>query len=242
VRKRDGEVVGEYHYYDNRLAMSLLTRLDGLAEREAASDAHLRALSEDMEDFIGCVAAGGDADAFVEARRPVEPEPPSPSVPGEVEARPGEEQDDDPELTAFAHLSACPDYVGVNPLDIPVTDLDPAVSSAWEPDQWVRAWRSGLMIWLHLAGEELDGFEPGPGSVMRFEFSRRAAAAAEALMPELAAGGEAQVDTADLDPARIEQWTDDQLARAWLSGRIERLSDDFWEDLAERQPVGREDI
>ena len=63
-------IVGEYHYYDNRLAMSLLTRLDRLAEKEAASEAHLRALSEDLDEFIDCVAQGGDADAFVEARRP----------------------------------------------------------------------------------------------------------------------------------------------------------------------------
>jgi hypothetical protein len=84
IRKRDGVVVGEYHYYDNRLAMSLLTRLDRIAEREEASEAHLRALSEDLDDFCDCLAEGGDPDAFVEARRPEdnqekEPEMPTPA-------------------------------------------------------------------------------------------------------------------------------------------------------------------
>jgi hypothetical protein len=60
IRKRDGVVVGEYHYYDNRLAMALLTRLDRLAEKEAASEAQLRALSEDLDDYLDCVAAGGE--------------------------------------------------------------------------------------------------------------------------------------------------------------------------------------
>src|SRR3954452_14165242 len=82
IRKRDGEVVGEYHYYDNRLAMALLTRLDRLADKEAASEAHLRVLSEDLDEFIDCLAEGGDADAFVEVRRPREPEPaPAPPAP-----------------------------------------------------------------------------------------------------------------------------------------------------------------
>lgn len=74
IRKHKGEVVGEYHYYDNRLAMSLLTRLDRLAERAEPEAAHLRALSEELDEFCDCLAQGGDPDAFVEARRPEEPE------------------------------------------------------------------------------------------------------------------------------------------------------------------------
>lgn len=69
-RYRDGELVGEYHYRDNRLAMAMLTRLDRLAEREAPNDDHLRALAEDLDEFIACAAEGGDLDSFVEARRP----------------------------------------------------------------------------------------------------------------------------------------------------------------------------
>jgi hypothetical protein len=70
----DGDLIGTYHYRDNRLAMAMLSRLDRLAGSEAPNDGHLRALSEDLDAFIACAAEGGDLDAFVEARRP-EPEP-----------------------------------------------------------------------------------------------------------------------------------------------------------------------
>lgn len=69
-RYRNGELVGEYHYRDNRLAMAMLSRLDRLAERETPNDDHLRALSEDLDEFIACLAEGGDLNAFVGARRP----------------------------------------------------------------------------------------------------------------------------------------------------------------------------
>ena len=84
IRKYKGEVVGEYHYYDNRLAMSLLTRLDRLAERAEPEAEHLRTLSEDLDEFCDCLAQGGDPDAFVAARLPEdhqekEPEMPAPA-------------------------------------------------------------------------------------------------------------------------------------------------------------------
>ena len=101
IRKHKGEVVGEYHYYDNRLAMSLLTRLDRLAEREEPNAAHLRALSEDLDDYCDCLAEGGDPDAFVEARRPEDNQEKEPEMP-----TPEDEPDDQ-----FAILDA----------DIPLT-------------------------------------------------------------------------------------------------------------------------
>jgi hypothetical protein len=74
--REDGEIKAERHRFDNRLAMAVLTRLDRLAEREGDRDEQLRAISEDLDDFLDCVEEGGDADAFVEARRPPpEPEP-----------------------------------------------------------------------------------------------------------------------------------------------------------------------
>jgi hypothetical protein len=74
--RRDGEVVAERHRFDNRLSMAVLTRLDKLAEKEAAREEQLRAVSEDFEDLLDCIEEGGDAEAFVEARRPKpEPEP-----------------------------------------------------------------------------------------------------------------------------------------------------------------------
>ncbi|MGQ0660802.1 hypothetical protein [Sphingosinicella sp.] len=223
VRKRDGEVVSEYHYHDNRLAMAMLTRLDRLAEREGESDAHLRALSEGLDDYLDCLADGGDADAFVDARRPVEPEP-------EVSA-PLKRRDNDPELTTLARLSGCPDYLDVDPNTIDVSDIDFTRKSEWDADQWVRVYRSGLMHWL-AAGGDPAGSTAGRGTALCFTFSREACRAAHEAGYDAASPGEEGIDSSDLDTAQIWDWTDDQLARAWQSRTIQRLPEDFWDDLA----------
>jgi hypothetical protein len=55
-------------------------------------------------------------------------------------------------------------------------------------------------------------------------------------------GREGEIDTADLDPARIEDWTDDQWARASCSGFLARIPAGFWEDRAcGTAPDGAED-
>lgn len=224
VRKRDGEIVGEYHYYDNRLAMAVLTRLDRMAEKEAASEAHLRALSEDMEEFIECIAEGGDADAFVDARRPAEPEPPAQAVPD-----PDRRPDSDPDLTTFARLSDCSDYLDVDPRDIPVLDLDVCDKASWDPDQWVRAFRSGFMTWLDIG--EKDGLSSaGLGAAMRFHFCREAAVVAATAPPDEEEDRQAEEE---LDLSRFDDWSDGQLARAWRSGFLMGLPDETWEALAQ---------
>ena len=75
---QNGEIVGERHRFDNRLSMAVLSRLDRLAEKEGAREEQLRAVSEDLDDFLDCVADGGDADAFVDARRPAPAPAPAP--------------------------------------------------------------------------------------------------------------------------------------------------------------------
>lgn len=235
VRKRDGVVVSEYHYYDNRLAMSLLTRLDRLAEKEAASEAHLRALSEDMEEYIDCVAEGADVDAFVEARRPAEPEPqPSPAGATAAAARAARPRDDDPELTAFARWSGCDDYRDVHPLAIPVGDIDADNPRDWDPDQQVRAWRSGFMVWQEGRGGG-NARARGRGEPVRYDVLRRAQRAegrlVEAGAPVPVRGEPIRTD--DLDPDELAVWDDDQLLRAWRSGLLAGLPPSFWEALAE---------
>lgn len=229
LRKKDGEVVSEYHYYDNRLAMSVLARLDRLAEREAPSEAHLRVLSEDYEDYIDCVEAGGDADAFVEERRPAED---ASEQTAEREDDEGDDAvpDDDPELTLFAHGSGCDDYLDADPNEIEVRDLDPARTADWDSDQWVRAYRSGFMTWLEMRGGP-DLF-PGGGAALRYHVSRRASCAAhESGLPR----SDEDADMSDLDPEAILGWTDDQLARGWTCRIIQRLTDEHWDRLAERE-------
>lgn len=240
LRKKDGIVVSEYHYYDNRLAMSLLTRLDRLADKEADSEAHLRTLSEDLEDYIDCVEQGGDVDAFVEARRP---EPPRPEPPAPDPLPPSTQKDEvpdpDPELTTFAYLSGCRDYLDADPREIEVLDLDPTAKADWSPDHWVRAYRGAFMTWLAVCAKADPGFAPGPGEPVRFFFLRAAAAAA--TDPELAAP-ELEEDAAAAaalpDPATIDDWTEEQLACGWRSGLLMGLPAEFWEDLAERAAGG----
>ena len=225
VRKRDGEIVGEYHYYDNRLAMALLTRLDRLADREAASETHLRALSEDMEEFIECIAEGGDADAFVAARRPAEPGPPAPAAP-----QPDRWPDKDPDLTTFARVSGSSDYLDVDPREIEVLDLDFGDKESWTPDQWVRAYRSGFMSWLHI-GEEQNVIPPaGLGAAMRFHICREAAIAAAMAPPD---ADSEPLPEQEFDLRQFEEWTDGQLASAWRGGLLEGLPNETWEALAE---------
>ena len=241
VRKRDGIVVGEYHYYDNRLAMALLTRLDRLAEKEAASEAHLRVLSEDLDDYIDCVAAGGDTDAFVESRKPAEPPPPELMTAASADATAGR-PDTDPELSLFAALAGCSDYLDVDPRDIEVGDLDLTRKADWSPDQWVRAYRSQFMTWLELGPKE-PRWHDSPGAPWQFMFQRnaaRAAAEAKAESNESEPEKGAAIDTSDLDVADIWDWTDDQLARAWRSRLLSRLPAEFWDNLAAEQEAGGE--
>jgi len=245
VRKRDGVVVGEYHYYDNRLAMALLTRLDRLAEKEAASEAHLRALSEDLDDFIDCLAQGGDADAFVDERRPAASAPeagPSPAAPPEgpeqAERNAGPGADDDRQLTAFARMADCPDYLDVSPFDIEVRDLDAGDRSEWSADQWVRAYRSGFMAWLGIRGEDALSSSPRRGAAIEYFFLREASRAAAELPVDKVpvAPGD---DEAPLVLADIRGWSDRQLARAWRGGLLHELPGSFWEGIADDEAGGR---
>jgi hypothetical protein len=249
IRKKDGIVVSEYHHYDNRLAMSMLTRLDRLAEKEAHCEAHLRALSEDMEEFIDCLAIGEDADAFVERRRPAPPEPQAPpaapaATPAQhaptsaqaAAAAPDEpaEEDPFPDIASYARMCGIPDYLGVPPGEIPVADLDPSQQEAWSPDQYVRFYRSGFAPWLAFAEEEeADEIIAGRAATLQFDTCRSAAAAARALYGSAApAGPDEEIDTDDLENSPIEDWTEEQRARAWRSGMLRSLPTGFWQAFA----------
>jgi hypothetical protein len=148
---RDGIVVAERRRFDNRLSMAMLTRLDRLAEDRQGEEAELlRALSDDLEDYVGTLETGGDEDAFVEARRPREPE---------ASGRPGFRHDD---LDTLAALSGCRDWRHVPFGEVPVGGLDPERTEDWDVEDWVRAGRSHFLAWLELmkmTGQELP---PGP--------------------------------------------------------------------------------
>jgi len=220
LRKRDGIVVEEYHHPDNRLSMALLARLDKLAEKEAPNEEHLRALSEDMDAFIECVEAGGDADAFVEARKPAPP--PAPPMPPAPPPRRKLIQEPDLGLDTLARLRGLPDYRDVHPFDVPVGDLDPARMDEWESDQWIRAFRSGFMTWLEVRKEGDSDYVPGPSSPA--DYIGAATRVRREHYHQLSlAGRSAEIDISDLDWAEHENWTEDQWDRAGFSGMLDNI-------------------
>ncbi|MEQ1547996.1 MAG: hypothetical protein ABL918_05025 [Chakrabartia sp.] len=76
VRDRDADIVTR-HRHDNRLAMSMLSRLDRMADVDPASDsgtASAQIISQDFETFLTLIETGADsaaAAAFIAERKPL---------------------------------------------------------------------------------------------------------------------------------------------------------------------------
>lgn len=121
---KDGNVVGTRHYHDNRLATAVLTRLDAKVAACRDDERLVGAVAEEFEELLDCIEVEGDAEAFVEARRPVA------SMPARHE--PQHRFDD------------------VEPEDM--SDLDPEKMDEWTDDQWERAF-----------GQRLSRTAPGGG-------------------------------------------------------------------------------
>lgn len=69
VLTRGGEVIGERHRHDNRLAMAVLTRLDTLANSQNQADEAPILAAEEFEAYVAAVCTGpGHAAAFLEER------------------------------------------------------------------------------------------------------------------------------------------------------------------------------
>jgi hypothetical protein len=57
---RDGKVWGQHHRYDNRLAMAVLTRLDGQAAATDGENATARLVAEEFDEFVDILCAGDE--------------------------------------------------------------------------------------------------------------------------------------------------------------------------------------
>jgi len=143
-RDKDGEVVGTRHRHDNRLAMAMLTRADRKAEAFREDERLVTCLAEEFEELLDCIEQGGDADDFVEARRPPYEDYPGPR---EREPRPDEIVYDD---WLVRHRPGAAD-----PATIDTSDLDPGRQDQWTGSQVRRAYESGLLHGLE-AKEEGD--------------------------------------------------------------------------------------
>ena len=79
LRGEDGRLVGTRHRHDNRLAMAMLTRADRKAEAYREGERLTVAIAEEFEELLDIIEAEGNAMAFIESRRPAEPQPYPPS-------------------------------------------------------------------------------------------------------------------------------------------------------------------
>jgi hypothetical protein len=135
---RNGELVAERHRYDNRLTMSVLTRLDRIAEGMGEGAATARLIAGEWAQFSRIVARGGEgAEAFLRARSAPPPEPRALAAP----AAPDVESS----ASLLARLDAYRKYEAGLPQEIDTSDLDPADMLRWSPEQWARADFSGLL-------------------------------------------------------------------------------------------------
>ncbi|MEA3037066.1 MAG: hypothetical protein QOH04_2843 [Sphingomonadales bacterium] len=89
------------------------------------------------------------------------------------------------------------------------------------------------MVWLAIM-ERDGGPSTGSGAALRFHVQRAAACAVSRLFPgdaPLTQEEAAKIPTEDLDAERLDEWTEDQLARR-SQRRPEPVPDRFWDELA----------
>lgn len=142
-RGKDGEIAGTRHRHDNRLAMAMLTRADRKAEAFREDERLITCLAEEFEELLDCIEEDGDADDFIECRRP-----------SYDEYRGAHELAPRPDERVYADWQRRHRYDRRDPATIDISDLDPAARERWTEDQWARAWRSGLLD--RLEAEEGD--------------------------------------------------------------------------------------
>ena len=134
-----GETVVTRHRHDNRLAMSLLARLD--RQVEAAADADVKAARLVAQEF----------DAFLDLVAKDE----GPARAGLFLARrcgtllgPGDTDGNAADLAPIVALAAADRFArtGVaTAAEVPVADLDPARRGEWSGEQWTRAEAAGIV-------------------------------------------------------------------------------------------------
>jgi hypothetical protein len=130
---RNGELWGERHRHDNRLAMQVLTRLDRQVADMGEGVATARVIAQDWEAFLGIVGAGGEeAETFLAARAPQQREP---EAAKDVESA----------AAMLARLKILRLHREGRAHQIKTADLDPVRMNAWTGEQWLRADLSGFL-------------------------------------------------------------------------------------------------
>jgi hypothetical protein len=141
VHDKAGEIVGTRHRHDNRLAMAILTRLDRKADARKEDERLVTVVAEEFEELLDLIESGGDAEAFIEARRPAERDH------GAGERAPAARILTESELRRH--------YADIDPADIDVSDLTMAGRHEWTADQRYRARKADFFM------RYWEAFEPG---------------------------------------------------------------------------------
>jgi hypothetical protein len=161
---RNGELWGERHRHDNRLAMAVLTRLDRQCDGLGEGAATARTIAGEWDQFLDIVEDGGDgAGDFLASRaakaRPCAEETEAGAA-GDSALR--ETVDLYRSLEKFERLFAYSMFGGGLDGEADMTGLEPADMESWTDNDWDRADRGGLLDSLR-AGEWPEAVrEPGP--------------------------------------------------------------------------------
>lgn len=148
---RNGELWGERHRHDNRLALAVLTRLDRQAEGLGEGAATARIVAREWDQFLDIVADGGDdAGEFLASRAAREIElVEDRRTPAAADAGRGAVVEDlYKSLETFERLFAYSMYGGGLDGEADCSGLEPAAMAGWTDNDWLRAERGGLLEWL----------------------------------------------------------------------------------------------
>ncbi|RMB28471.1 hypothetical protein C8J47_2691 [Sphingomonas sp. PP-F2F-G114-C0414] len=130
LTKPDGDVI-ERHRFDNRLAMSLLARLDRHAEESETTSAAARLIATEFDAFLDLVerdAGPARAGLFLGER-----------------VRSSDAGEGMAPIVALARADRWLRGGAGLASEIDVTDLDPAARAGWTAEQWARAEAAGLL-------------------------------------------------------------------------------------------------
>lgn len=161
---RNGELWGERHRHDNRLAMAVLTRLDRQCDGLGEGAATARIVAGEWDQFLDIIEDGGDgAGEFLASRaaraRQAADEAKSAGG-GEAEARSAE--DLYRSLEGFERTFSYSMFGGGLDGEADMTGLDPADMASWSANDWDRSNRGGLLDSLPAREWPEAVREPGP--------------------------------------------------------------------------------
>lgn len=144
---RNGELWGERHRHDNRLAMAVLTRLDRQAEGLGEGAATARIIAREWDQFLDIIGDGGDGAGDFLASRAAKERELAEETNGTAAAEAGIRIAEDlyHSLETFERLFAYSMFGGGLEGEADLSGLEPAAMASWTDNDWLRADRGGLL-------------------------------------------------------------------------------------------------